>query len=420
MSISHDNKLNFNHYLIIFGCLLLQAIPFSLAQNIPPLFIHYLHIDFQFSLANIGLIFTVGAAAASISSPFIGKLFNTLSTKILMISGLIISSIGIFLNSIATHLGMFLFDAAIIQIGCIIYSGLGVPYLIGTWFDEKHKATALGFAFAGGSIGNFFLQPIFTHLLEKYANHSVHGLHNIYLFASIFSLLIGLFILIFMIHDNKQVNTTNHHTSKSLKLSGVSSKTVCSLPEFWILFLGMFFIGLNISAQSAQYANYFENLNLPISTVGIIGSVFALSCLVGNLSGGVLFSKIGIFKTSLAAFIFQMLSCLMMIILSFIHMEILGFLWAIFYGITVFIYTSGPATIIQDLFGMRYSSEILGIFSISFAVGFAIGNVILGMIIDKFGYLSAWGFNFTFIVIGYLLLLISMKKLMLKNYAQEA
>lgn len=29
-------------HLIIFACMLLQAIPYGIAQNIPPLFIHYL------------------------------------------------------------------------------------------------------------------------------------------------------------------------------------------------------------------------------------------------------------------------------------------------------------------------------------------------------------------------------------------
>ena len=36
-------------YLIIFACMLLQAIPYGIAQNIPPLFIHYLEKEYHFS-----------------------------------------------------------------------------------------------------------------------------------------------------------------------------------------------------------------------------------------------------------------------------------------------------------------------------------------------------------------------------------
>ena len=66
---------------------------------------------------------------------------------------------------------------------------------------------------------------------------------------------------------------------------------------------------------------------------------------------------------------------------------------------------------------MRNSSEILGIFSISFSFGYAIGNVIFGLIIDRLGYLFAWGTNLAFIVLGYSLLLVAMKKLLSNNYA---
>lgn len=406
--------------MIVFGCLLLQTIPFSMAQNIPPLFVHYLHIDFHFNLESIGFIFTIGAAASSISSPFIGKLFDKMFTKILMIIGMVISCLGLFLNSVASNLEMYLLNAAIIQIGCIMYSGLGIPYLIGTWFDAKHKASALGVAFAGGSIGNFFLQPIFTHLLEKYAVNSIKGLHTVYFIAAISAFVIGILILVFLIHDKKKAQKTVRSATSNrvvTKMTGISAKEVRKLPDFWILFAGMFFIGLNVAAQSAQYANYFEDLKMTTAIVGIIGSSFALACLVGNISGGVLFSKIGIFKSSFIALVFQALSCAMMIILYFAHTDIYGFLWAFFYGLTVFIYTSGPATIIQDLFGMRNSSEILGIFSISFSFGYAIGNVIFGLIIDRLGYLFAWGTNLAFIVLGYSLLLVAMKKLLSNNYA---
>ena len=416
-----NEKINIKHYMIIFGCLLMQAIPFSMAQNIPPLFVHYLHIDFNFNLASVGFIFTIGAAASSITSPFIGKLFNKISTKVLMFVGLIISCIGLFLNAFSNSLGMYLFNSALIQIGCITYSTLGIPYLIGTWFDKKHKATALGFAFAGGSMGNFFLQPIFTHLLHKYAVNSIYGLHKVYFIAASSALIVGCIILLTLIHNKKKIKqeTSEKHVVKLNEMEGMEAKKALMLKDFWFLFLGMFFIGLNIAAQSAQYANYFQELKLPVTIIGLVGSSFALSCLIGNMSGGLLFSKIGILRTSRIAFLCQTVACAMMIVLFFTKINLFAFMWAIFYGFTVYMYTAGPSTIIQDLFGMRNSSEILGVFSISFAFGFAIGNVLLGIVVDYAGYLLAWCLNLVYILVGYSLLLISMRKILKKNYAEE-
>ena len=41
-----------------------------------------------------------------------------------------------------------------------IISGIGVPLILNAWFDEASKGKAMGLAYAGGSIGNIFLQQL--------------------------------------------------------------------------------------------------------------------------------------------------------------------------------------------------------------------------------------------------------------------
>lgn len=52
-------------YFMVFLCMLTQAIPYGIAQNIQPLFIHPLVNTFHFTLASYTLIFTFGAVFAS-------------------------------------------------------------------------------------------------------------------------------------------------------------------------------------------------------------------------------------------------------------------------------------------------------------------------------------------------------------------
>lgn len=417
--MSEKKRMDAKHLMIVFGCMLIQAIPYGIAQNVPPLFIHYLHVDFNFSLANVGLIFTVGAVASSMVAPFGGKFYSKFSTRLVMVGAMLVSCLGLFMNAFVNSLPMYFLANAIIQIGCVIYSGLGVPYLIGTWFDESTKHQALGIAFAGGSIGNFFLQPIFANLLHKYAVNNVDGLHHVYLIAAIVALIVGLVVLFTLIRDHKVVAQKDTNTLEHSKhLHGIGAAAVRKLPKFWILASGMFFIGLNISAQSSQYANYFSALNLPTSIIGFVGSTFAIACLIGNVGGGVLFAKLGILRSSLIAFCLQFLSCATMLVLGHTHIAFFGFVWAALYGLTVFIYMSGPAVIIQDLFGMKESSESLGLFSIFFAVGFAVGNVIFGAVVDHFGYTAAWIMTLVIIIIGYVILTSAIKAIERHHYAQ--
>ena len=72
--------------------MLTQAIPYGIAQNIQPLFIHPLVNTFHFTLASYTLIFTFGAVAASITSPFIGKGLQKFNFRLMYIIGIALSA----------------------------------------------------------------------------------------------------------------------------------------------------------------------------------------------------------------------------------------------------------------------------------------------------------------------------------------
>lgn len=412
-----DTKKRSKQFMIVFGCMLLQAIPFGLAQNVPPLFMSYLREDFGFTLSNVSLIFTIGMIVSSILSPVGGKLYSKLSIRKVMIIGMIISVSGLFMNAFSTELWQFYIANSIVQTGCVIYSNLGVAYLIGTWFDHKDKVRALGIAFAGGSIGNFFLQPIFASLLQKMASGSVPGLHKVYFIGALASLITGLLVLLFFIHDNKDIQTQSDEadSNEAIALKGIGAKRTMQLKSFWLLAIGMFFVGINVSAQSVQYANFFTEVGMG-SIIGTAGMTFAISCLIGNVGGGMLFAKIGISRAMILGFILQLLSCVSMIALNFMHLPVLCYVWAVLYGLSVYVYMSGPATMVQGLFGMKESNETLGIFNLFFGVGFALGSLLFGIVVDSTNYVMSWAMILGFIILGFAILLTMIKVIEKEHY----
>ncbi|MGL4452795.1 MAG: conjugated bile salt MFS transporter [Sarcina sp.] len=412
----HDSKRKF---FMIFIAMLVQAIPFGVAQNIQPLFIPYVVKHFHFSLAAFSLIFTFGALASAIFSPFLGKLFGKINLKFIFIVGTILSSITFLGMGFATNLAEFYILQAVMQIGCVLYSGLGVPYLIGAWFPTKGRGQALGIAFAGGSIGNVFLQPLTANLLGS------KGESFAYIAFGILSLIASLIIVIFFVRipkpgeiivltpEEAAAEEAKEHSGKKAKKAAViyeghGSKATMKNPYFWLLALGYAFIGIAISACSTQYASYFRmQLHLNPALIGILGSVFAIFCLVGNVGGGALFDRIGSFKAMILAFIFQAIAIVGMLIASHIHG--FAFLFSIFYGLCVFSYMSGPAFLSTDVFGRKESSVNLGTMSLLFAIGFALGSVIFGGFAQSISFKFAWIAMIVFLVIGYALLLFSIK-----------
>lgn len=396
--------------------MLLQAIPFGIAQNIPPLFIEHLVNNYHFSVQSVGYIFTIGAIAASLVAPISGKFYSKYPVKLIMLGGLICSALGVMLNAIASNLGMFLLASAITQIGTVTFSSLGVPYLIGSWFSDKEKATALGIAFSGGSIGNFFLQPIVVKLLSTYE------LHFVYFICGLISLIVGVLIILLFIKKNTHGITEQEEIKEEVLVveKGIGYKKTVKYMPFWLLSVAFFIVGLAIAALSSQYANYFSIIKIDASIIGIVGSTFAFFGLLGNVSGGFLFSKLGVFKTMFIAGILQVSAVLSMLISIFNPQLAVpcAFLWAVLYGLSVFSYMSGPAIMIQNLFGMKDSSQILGVFSIFFAVGFAIGNIIFGFFVDSFGFTSAWLSVLLYATIGFAGLLLLIQRIMKKNFSK--
>lgn len=405
-------RSNKKKFFMVFVCMFLQAIPFGVAQNIQPLFIPYVVEKFNFSLASFSLIFTFGAIAAAVCSPILGKLFGKINIKILFILGTTLSSLGFLAFGFATSLPQFYFFSAILQIGCGIFSGLGVPYVINHWFPKEGRGKALGIAFAGGSIGNVFLQKITSNMLAS------KGVTYSYIVFGLVALICSLPVILLFIRLPKEGEvekiTTDVKEIDESKLEGLSVAEVKKNSLFWIFGVAFAIISIAISALSTQYATYFtRELKMSAALVGTLGSTFALFSLFGNVFGGALFDKIGSLKTMSISFVLQAIAIIALLMAKNTHG--FAFIFSIAYGLNVFSYMSAPAFMASDVFGKRDSSVKLGIIKVFFACGFAFGSTLFGVVTDNFGFSAGWIMLLVCTATGYTLLLITIRKVKNKN-----
>lgn len=400
-------------WIIVLGCMLIQAIPFNLVATIQPQFISYVVEGEGFSLASFSLIFTIGTIASAISSPFIGTLFSKVNIKTLYLLGCIISSIAFATFSICTELWQFYTLSCIVQIGATIISAIGIPVLISAWFDEESKGKALGLAFAGGSIGSIFLQPLVVRLLAS------QGYSRSYLIFGIAALIIGIPIILFILRMPKDASEKVKSKGKKEKASDVISSSVWGytlkeakkLKYFWIMSIGFVFVGIYVSSLSVQYPTYLRNYLNPI-LVGTVGSIFALFALIGNIFGGLLFDKFGQVKPLIIAFILVFVATLSLLLVD--KSATFAFVFATLKGLSVFAYMIGPAYLTGTFFGQKEFGSIYGIVQLIFAVGFALGSTLFGLLVDNFGYRFSWSIIILSVVISYTLLIITsigMKKM---------
>lgn len=408
-------------WLIVVACMIIQAIPFGVASNIQPQFMAYIldpNSGYGFTQAGFSLIFTLGTVVSAIASPFIGSMFNKVSVKTMYLMGSILSGGGFLAFSMCKELWQFYLVAGIVQVGTAAISSIGVPLLINGWFDELSKGKAMGLAFAGGSIGNIFLQSMTAYSLTNF------GISKSYFMFGALSLIVGIPItLLFLrmpkndseiVKGKKKDNGKEEDKESNVSVDwGYSLKEVKNIKYFWILALGLFFLGMYVSVLAVQYPAYLKNfLKVDPMIVGLVGSTFAIFSLGGNLFGGVIFDKLGITKGLIVAFVLAATSCLALMNAGLIPM--LAPVFAALKGLSVFAYMMGPSLLTGSFFGKKEFGAILGVVQIFFAVGFAAGSSLFGLLVDKMGYSVAWIFVLSFIVVCYAALItasIGMSKL---------
>ena len=138
--------------------------------------------------------------------------------------------------------------------------------------------------------------------------------------------------------------------------------------------------------------------------------------MIGNVTGGILFDKLGTAKAMTYAAVMYVLSIGMMIFVSFQPFgshasKVAGIAYAIFCGLAVFSYMSGPAFMAKDLFGSKDEGVMLGLVGLAYAIGFAIGAPLFGIIKGMASFTVAWYVMMACVVIGFILLIISVVKI---------
>ena len=404
MTKSIDKKRFSQAWIIVVACMLIQAIPFGVASNIQPQFVSYVVQEKGFTLAGFSLIFTLGTVASAVASPFIGVLFNKVNTRLMFLLGAILSGGGFLAFSMCNQLWQFYAVAAIVQIGTAAISSIGVPLVINRWFDEESKGKAMGIAFAGSGLGNIFLQQLVVSSLVA------NGASKSYMIFGALSLIVGVPIALFFIKMPKNDSEVVRGNKKAESHEAVSTDDGFTLKEatktkyFWFFGIALFFLGMYVSALAVQYPAFLSSdAGFKPGLVASVGSVFALFCLFGNLFGGAIFDKLGVTKGLIVAFVLAAVSCVSLMFSK--EVAFLAFIFAITKGLSVFAYMIGPSMLTGSFFGQKDFGAILGLVQIFFAVGYAAGSSVIGLLVDNFGYRVAWLSILVFIVLAYLALI---------------
>ena len=193
------------------------------------------------------------------------------------------------------------------------------------------------------------------------------------------------------------------------------------MKSFWIFAGSFLFVGLYVGGMALQFIPYLQGLEQSgkfLLGAATVASLFGFCSMFGNLFGGVLFDKLGITKSLVLAGMLVIVCGLCLIFVP--QMNILGFVFAISLGISMFSYIIGPSYMTGALFGNKEFGTILGIVQIFFALGFGSGSTLFGLIVDKSGFTTGWICTLVYAVIAYSGLIFSTSSIIKMNKETNA
>lgn len=415
----NKNKIQ-KGWMMLAVCMLIQAVPFCIASSIQPVFMGSVIKEHGFTLTGFSLLFSIGTIVSAIASPIIGSLFAKVNLKLIYTVGAIFTGAGFMAFSMCTKLWQFYLVAAIVQVGTAIISAIGVPLLINSWFDGNVRGKALGIAFAGGSIGNIFMQQLVIRSIVA------NGTSKSYFLFGLAALVVALVVALFLVKmpkDDSEVVTGKNDSIKEENKNEIDISYTLKEAQnnkFYRLFcLGFLFVGLYVSAYSVQHANYFQNsLNLSPNVIALTGSIFALCSLGGNVIGGILFDKLGVIKTLLISLVAVLASGIFILLAG--SNPIFAHLHSALKGLAVFAYMMTPAYIVGEYFGKKAYGSILGMLQLIFALGFSAGSVLFGILAGALGYNTTWMIILGFVVCAFTCIITAAKGMIKLNKERKA
>ena len=400
-----DKYKNNYKYVIAVSSFILMAVAFSIVNSVNTILTAPVIEARNFSIGEYSLVFTITAITVAIFSPLVGSLLNKINIKIIMSLSSILAGGGYILYGFANNIISFYVIGVVVAIGMCGLTTIPISTMISDWFEPEKKGSIMGIVFAGIGTGSFFWMQIVSKFLERY-NYRLA-----YLFLGAIVIIVSLPISLFIAkrpddvvsklkeQNNKLDNKSNEN---SYKFNDISK-----IPSFWTFSIGLLLMGISFAGIKQHVQPYLSVLGYSISFNANIGSTLAVTGLVANIVGGILFDKL---KTKIVLYFMGGISCISIVFLILAGNPLFAYLFTIFYGLTMCMSSIWPSYGVSRLFSNKNYSVIFGFVNMFFTIGTSVGPFLSGIIADtSFGYKASWVIYFFTTIIAYFLFIRSIK-----------
>jgi len=383
-------------YLVAGSLFLALFLLWGSGYNTAGLFIAPLLKQFGWGRTQVSLLFAVLALASGVSSPVAGRLLERVEARTIVVTGAILSGVGLIAASRANSFGPMLLAYTMLGLGLGLSTFVPTALVVSNWFGER-RGIALGIVMGGQSLGGMVMAPLVGYVIA----HGGWRLGELVLAAPMFVVVTPLVLALVRSHPPEASAEASAEAPPQAGADGSATAAErAALPpvrdifadvpglevaqalrtrSFWMIVLAQFLYPLAAAGAFVHMVAYLSGIGYGDTAAALALSLVMLFATIGQPLMGVVADRIG-GRRSLAL-AFGLLAASLLMLLAATQLAMLALFVLIFGLIVAGTIVLTPLVVAESLGVKRYGS-LMGLVGFPFTLGLACGPLAAGAIYD--------------------------------------
>lgn len=386
-----QNKVFFYGWVILIASLAIGIISFGIRYSFG-VFFNSLETEFGLSRAATSGIFSIYMVLCGLFSVIGGWALDRFGPrKVSLVMGLFIGFSLVASSQVHSVWMLYISYSFLLAIGTGALFSI-VNTTTTRWFNRK-RGMAIGITSSAGAIGEVFMAPLSTVLISHF------DWRTSFIILGVMAWIILVPASLLMKRDpsdvgllpdgDKPASGVTSGSKAARNEDGLLLSQAWRVREFWFLTITWFLLSISVNLILTHATPHAVDLGISSIEAALIISLIGIGSIIGRLIDGRLSDRVGRKPPAITGAILMFCS---LIALMFIQNLWLFYVFAVVFGYGWGGLGSQITLLIGDIFGVRRLGLIMGMITLGWNFGAAIGPALGGMIYDATGsYSIAFG-----------------------------
>jgi MFS family permease len=303
----------------------------------------------------------------------------------MILAGIIAWVLSLTLSVVASNVAMFYIAGIISGVGQALTTTTITGSIIRRWF-KKNIGIYTGIVLAANGIGSAVAAQVTSPLINDPVDP--FGYRNAYIFVGVSIAIVGVIILVFLREkpENEEPETVATKKKRGIAWKGIEFRSAFKRPYFYIAILNAVMTGFLLQGISGVYAAHMTDRGLDPAFVATVTSVYAVMLTVSKVLVGILYDRLGLRVVMITCQCCAIVCLIAMLLLGPTSIgQVLCFVFAILFALSLPLETLVIPLIVNDLFGSVNYDKFLGLFAALNYLGYSASAPLVNLCYDKTG-----------------------------------